>query len=147
MKNAIYLLQAPQVSNKLIADQIAAKLNAKLCYVPMERPDGTSGATPLEGMYTTTYEEELEINDFPQSCRWKVTSREAIGNITDYSEAEVQIRGVYYPPGKVKPTQNMTKPVNHVFRNLARARNENFTFSSPVTLSVQSKWPRERSLG
>ena len=94
--------QAPKVSNKLIADQIAARLNAKLCYVPMERPDGTSGATPLEGMYTTTYEEELEINDFPQSCRWKVTSREAIGNITDYSEAEVQIRGVYYPPGKVE---------------------------------------------
>ncbi|CBY13871.1 unnamed protein product [Oikopleura dioica] len=93
-------IAAPKVSNKLIADQIAARLNAKLCYVPMERPDGTSGATPLEGMYTTTYEEELEINDFPQSCRWKVTSREAIGNITDYSEAEVQIRGVYYPPGK-----------------------------------------------
>ena len=52
-------------------------------------------------MYTTTYEEELEINDFPQSCRWKVTSREALGNITDYSDADIQIRGVYYPPGKV----------------------------------------------
>ena len=51
-------------------------------------------------MYQTTYEEELEINDFPQSCRWKVTSREAIGNITDFSEADIQIRGVYYPPGK-----------------------------------------------
>ena len=29
-----------------------------------------------------------------------MTSREAIGNITDYSEADIQIRGVYYPPGK-----------------------------------------------
>ena len=54
----------------------------------------------IDGLYQTTYEEELEINDFPQSCRWKVTSREAIGNITDYSEADIQIRGVYYPPGK-----------------------------------------------
>merc|ERR1712131_440570 len=26
--------------------------------------------------------------------------REAIGNITDFSEADIQIRGVYYPPGK-----------------------------------------------
>ena len=51
-------------------------------------------------MYQTQYEEELEINDFPQSCRWKVTSREAIGNITDFSEADIQIRGVYYPPVK-----------------------------------------------
>ena len=110
----------------------------------MERPDGTSGATPLEGMYTTTYEEELEINDFPQSCRWKVTSREAIGNITDYSEAEVQIRGVYYPPGKVALD---IKAYFDGFRNLAKARNANCIFSSQAELSVQSKWPRERSLG
>ena len=60
----------------------------------------------MEGMYQTTYEEELEINDFPQSCRWKVTSREAIGNITDFSEADIQIRGVYYPPGK-EPGEGM----------------------------------------
>ena len=29
--------QAPVVSNKLIADQIAAKLNRKLCYVPLDK--------------------------------------------------------------------------------------------------------------
>lgn len=92
--------QAPVVSNKLIADQIAAKLNRKLCYVPMDKSESETQAQQLEGMYTTTYEEELEINDFPQSCRWKVTSREALGNITDYSDADIQIRGVYYPPGK-----------------------------------------------
>ena len=61
-------------------------------------------------MYQTQYEEELEINDFPQSCRWKVTSREAIGNITDFSEADIQIRGVYYPPGK--------EPGEGMFRNI-----------------------------
>ena len=61
-------------------------------------------------MYQTQYEEELEINDFPQSCRWKVTSREAIGNITDFSEADIQIRGVYYPPGK-EPGEGMFKNI------------------------------------
>lgn len=91
---------APTVSNKLLADQIAAKLNAKLGHVPMDRNETEQQAQNLEGMYQTQYEEELEINDFPQSCRWKVTSREAIGNITDFSEADIQIRGVYYPPGK-----------------------------------------------
>lgn len=92
--------QAPVVSNKLIADQIAAKLNRKIGYVAMEKGENDNQQTVTEGTYTTTYEEELEINDFPQSCRWKVTSREALGNITDYSDADIQIRGVYYPPGK-----------------------------------------------
>jgi ATP-dependent RNA helicase DDX46/PRP5 len=91
---------APTVSNKLLADQIAAKLNAKLGHVPMDRNETEQQAQTLEGTYQMQYEEELEINDFPQSCRWKVTSREAIGNITDFSEADIQIRGVYYPPGK-----------------------------------------------
>ena len=96
---------APVVSNKLIADQIAAKLNRKIGYVAMDKAenDGPNGANALtEGNYETTYEEELEINDFPQSCRWKVTSREALGNIAEYSDADIQIRGVYYPPGKVR---------------------------------------------
>ena len=94
--------QAPVVSNKLIADQIAAKLNRKMGYVPMDKAENEKSTEQLEGMYTTTYEEELEINDFPQSCRWKVTSRDALGNITDYSDADIQIRGVYYAPGKVQ---------------------------------------------
>ena len=129
---------APTVSNKLLADQIAAKLNAKLGHVPMDRNETEQQAQVsfrdhkyfgdfgqdkapvvtylkkyfqnLEGMYQTQYEEELEINDFPQSCRWKVTSREAIGNITDFSEADIQIRGVYYPPGK--------EPGEGMFRNI-----------------------------
>ena len=67
----------------------------------------------IDGLYQTTYEEELEINDFPQSCRWKVTSREAIGNITDYSEADIQIRGVYYPPGK-EPGEGEERKLFHL---------------------------------
>lgn len=39
------------------------------------------------------YEEELEINDFPQTARWKVTSKEALQRISEYSEAAFTIRG------------------------------------------------------
>uniref|UniRef100_A0AAR2LW87 Probable ATP-dependent RNA helicase DDX46 n=1 Tax=Pygocentrus nattereri TaxID=42514 RepID=A0AAR2LW87_PYGNA len=46
------------------------------------------------------YEEELEINDFPQTARWKVTSKEALQRIGEYSEAAITIRGTYFPPGK-----------------------------------------------
>ena len=76
-------------------------------------------------MYQTQYEEELEINDFPQSCRWKVTSREAIGNITDFSEADIQIRGVYYPPGK-EPGEGMFKSItSHPFKTCQSTINYN----------------------
>merc|ERR1712111_230699 len=49
------------------------------------------------------YEEELEINDFPQQTRWKVTSKEALAQISEYSEAGITVRGTYYGPGKAVP--------------------------------------------
>lgn len=49
------------------------------------------------------YEEELEINDFPQQARWKVTSKEALAQISEYSEAGLTVRGTFVPPGKAVP--------------------------------------------
>lgn len=76
------------------------------------------------------YEEELEINDFPQQARWKVTSKvrylynnfltmiyilhlfyflfvlflqEALAQISEYSEAGLTVRGTFVPPGKPVP--------------------------------------------
>ena len=46
------------------------------------------------------YELELEINDFPQTARWRVTSREALNRIAEFSEAGITVRGNYIPPGK-----------------------------------------------
>ena len=53
------------------SDQLAARLNAKLNYVPGE------GGEPLlrpveEGGIFQKYEEELEINDFPQQARYEI---------------------------------------------------------------------------
>jgi len=53
-----------------------------------------------EGGIFQKYEEELEINDFPQQARWKVTSKEALAQISEYSEAGITVRGTYYAPGK-----------------------------------------------
>ena len=63
---------APTVSAKTIAEQLAEKINAKLNYVPLEkqeeeRQDGGQNES------FKRYEEELEINDFPQaSSRFKL---------------------------------------------------------------------------
>lgn len=55
-----------------MAEQLAAKLNNKLNYQPKEEDDIL---IPGNDNVFRKYEEELEINDFPQQARWKVTSK------------------------------------------------------------------------
>ena len=60
------------LQSKTIAEQMAEKINAKLGYRPVvEEEKETETATET----FKRYEEELEINDFPQTARWKVTSK------------------------------------------------------------------------
>ncbi|KAL4660015.1 putative ATP-dependent RNA helicase DDX46 isoform X2 [Arapaima gigas] len=92
-------IMAPSVSAKTIAEQLAEKINAKLNYIPLEKmEEERQSAEQTETI--KRYEEELEINDFPQTARWKVTSKEALQRIGEYSEAAITIRGTYFPPGK-----------------------------------------------
>ncbi|XP_018584586.2 putative ATP-dependent RNA helicase DDX46 [Scleropages formosus] len=92
-------IMAPSVSAKTIAEQLAEKINAKLNYIPLEKmEEERQNADQTETI--KRYEEELEINDFPQTARWKVTSKEALQRIGEYSEAAITIRGTYFPPGK-----------------------------------------------
>lgn len=44
---------------------------------------------------------EIEINDYPQNARWKITNRETVSSIIDYSETSIVVRGLFFPPGKV----------------------------------------------
>merc|ERR1712223_1575857 len=90
----------PVITAETVADHLAAKLNAKLNYQPSEESedldiDGQGGFQK--------YEEELIINDFPQQARWRVTSKEALAQISEYSDAGITVRGTYYPPGKTVP--------------------------------------------
>lgn len=55
-----------------MAEQLAAKLNTRLNYQPKENED-KSEEEQVETF--RKYEEELEINDFPQQARWRVTSK------------------------------------------------------------------------
>ena len=43
----------------------------------------------------------MEINDFPQNARWKVTHKETLGPISEWTGAAVTTRGQFYPPGKI----------------------------------------------
>ncbi|XP_039630396.1 probable ATP-dependent RNA helicase DDX46 [Polypterus senegalus] len=92
-------IQAPSVSAKTFAEQMAEKLNAKLNYTPVEKQEEDKQDSGQNESFKR-YEEELEINDFPQTARWKVTSKEALQRISEYSEAAITIRGTYFPQGK-----------------------------------------------
>ncbi|CAM9567481.1 unnamed protein product, partial [Phaeothamnion confervicola] len=49
------------------------------------------------------FEDELEINDYPQQARWKVTQRSTMAQIGETTGAAIITRGVYCPPGKQPP--------------------------------------------
>ena len=51
----------------------------------------------------TKYEEELEINDFPATARFKVLSRESLTHLAEYSDCMITVKGQYYPPGHNPP--------------------------------------------
>ena len=90
---------APSVSKKTIAEALAEKVNAKLNYVPEDKPVEER----LEDA-NKTYEEELEINDFPQQARWRITGKETLGQIAEYaSDCFLSVRGSYIPTGKEIP--------------------------------------------
>lgn len=90
------------ITAKTVAEQLAAKLNTKLNYQPREE-DLVEGECEGGEQTFRKYEEELEINDFPQQARWRVTSKEALAQISEYSEAGLTVRGTYIVPGKAPP--------------------------------------------
>ncbi|KAK2973326.1 hypothetical protein RJ640_027969 [Escallonia rubra] len=54
------------------------------------------------------YEAELEINDFPQNARWKVTHKETLTPISEWTGAAITTRGQHFQPGRV-PAQGERK--------------------------------------
>ncbi|KAK3090638.1 hypothetical protein FSP39_013319, partial [Pinctada imbricata] len=95
----------PEVAPKTVAEQLAEKINAKLGYRPATEDEDAENSNAET---FKRYEEELEINDFPQTARWKVTSKEALAQICEYSEAGITVRGTYVPP-KQEPKEGERK--------------------------------------
>jgi ATP-dependent RNA helicase DDX46/PRP5 len=47
--------------------------------------------------------DEIEINDYPQQARWKVTHKDALSAITEWTGAAITTKGVYVPLGRNPP--------------------------------------------
>ena len=75
------------------AAAFAAALNA-------QHAAARSGVFQADG---THFESELEINDFPQQARWKVTHKDSIAQISEFTGAAITVKGQYYAPNKPVP--------------------------------------------
>jgi ATP-dependent RNA helicase DDX46/PRP5 len=47
------------------------------------------------------YDAELEINDFPQNARWKITHKDTLVPIQEWTGAAITTRGTFLPPGRI----------------------------------------------
>ncbi|KAM0873291.1 hypothetical protein ACQ4PT_038165 [Festuca glaucescens] len=47
------------------------------------------------------YDAELEINDFPQNARWKITHKDTLGPIQEWTGAAITTRGTFIPQGRI----------------------------------------------
>jgi len=101
---------------KNVAEQLANKLNMRLNYQPPDEQGGVINPELAPFSIESTnppvqkkYEEELEINDFPQQARWRITSKETLAQIGDYSEAGITVRGTFVPPGQKAPPEGERK--------------------------------------
>lgn len=100
----------PVITSKMVAEQLAAKLNNRLNYIPevdrqamWQEEEEEEEQAPPPPRVICKYEEELDINDFPQRTRWKITSKETLSQISEYSEAGITVRGTYFAPNSKVP--------------------------------------------
>ncbi|XP_065912407.1 probable ATP-dependent RNA helicase DDX46 [Dysidea avara] len=93
------------VPKAVVASQAAAAINAKLGVGPASAEDtvlpaGMTIGSQHGAQKDSRFEEEIEINSFPQQIRWKLTNRDALDQVTEYSEAMISVRGLYIPEGR-----------------------------------------------
>lgn len=113
------------VTGAILASQIAASINAKVgatpakaadaflpvgTILPKKTTDEDGNPLPTETKDLMRYEEEIEINGFPQQIRFRITTRDVLDDIGEYAESYVSVRGIYIPPGQ-KPKEG-EKPLH-----------------------------------
>ncbi|KAF4015095.1 hypothetical protein G4228_006288, partial [Cervus hanglu yarkandensis] len=92
-----------------IDEQIESMFNSKKRVKDMAAPGTSSVPAPTAGnaekleiakRLALRINAQKNLGIESQTARWKVTSKEALQRISEYSEAAITIRGTYFPPGK-----------------------------------------------
>merc|ERR1719498_725108 len=64
---------------------------------------GLNSAPQDDNANPNHFEEEVEINDYPQKARRKLMFRETIDPIKDHNRVAITMKGVYVQPGRKCP--------------------------------------------
>jgi len=99
--NAVLALPGSSSSSMLVSSSVISAAQEKAAaFASALNLRNKSLVTPpseQEAHYST----QLEINDFPQHARWKVTHKDALNQISEFTGAAITTRGHYYPLNKV----------------------------------------------
>lgn len=95
------------VTGAVLASQRAATINAKVGAGPAKAADtflplGTviPGQERDSDQGFLKYTDEIEINSFPQQIRFRITTREVLDDIGEFSESYITVRGLYIPESR-----------------------------------------------
>ncbi|GAM26008.1 hypothetical protein SAMD00019534_091830 [Acytostelium subglobosum LB1] len=58
---------------------------------------------PRVSQHLATFHDEVEINDYSQQARWKVTHKDAMQQIIEMTGTAITAKGLYFPPNKPVP--------------------------------------------
>lgn len=86
------------------AAKAAALINAKLGLTMGAATSGDNFASSGgQGGSERRFATEVEINDYPQHARWKVTHKDALLAVEEWTGCAITTKGQYYPPGRNPP--------------------------------------------
>jgi len=91
-KDAMGMLSNVSASVLAIPGMREALMKKAGMSLPDEGPASTNGGSH--------FIEEMEINDYPQQARWKVTQKETTSRLQDEFQTAVTLKGQYTPSGK-----------------------------------------------
>jgi len=91
-KDAMGMLSNVSASVLAIPGMREALMKKAGMSLPDEGPASTNGGNH--------FIEEMEINDYPQQARWKVTQKETTSRLQDEFQTAVTLKGQYTPSGK-----------------------------------------------
>ncbi|PKY18068.1 P-loop containing nucleoside triphosphate hydrolase protein [Rhizophagus irregularis] len=135
----------------IAAKDIIADINARF------KENSVQGTVPEadKAENAAEYSVEIEINDYPQKARWKVTNKEQISQITELTGAAITTRGTYFAPGR-QPAPGSGERKLYLFVEgeneyvVEKAKNEIKRILTETTLSAieaEARNPGSTSLG
>ena len=84
------------------AKQIANSIGGKSRVIPSPAtvPSVTPKPDSKQPVSTNYFADKIEINDYPQHARWRVTHKGALDDLIDEYDISITSKGIYVPEGR-----------------------------------------------